>query len=176
MSFTRVAPVLSQLSPRWADDLGNQRKRLLDAWNDETIHPSYLTTRSPAAARSTGQCGVTSAWLIGDLGKQYPHLELTYCYGGVWSVESEVEVLPWHCWAEVGNADDSARYVLDLTGDQLDILADHPVLCAPHDVVRDQLGLDYRVAPDKRMDAEALANDPVNARLQVLSRRMLSER
>jgi hypothetical protein len=162
--------------PRWADDLGNQRKRLLDAWNDDTIHPSYLTTQVAAATKSRGQCGVTSAWLIGALGKQYPDLELAYCYGGVWSLEHEVEVLPWHCWVEVGRADDPGRYVVDLTGDQLDLLEKHPVLCEPHDVVRASLGLDYRVAPDKRMDAEALALDPVNDRLKVLTDLMRTKR
>ncbi|WP_432950221.1 hypothetical protein ACQPXM_18520 [Kribbella sp. CA-253562] len=121
---------------------------------------------------------MTSAWLIGELSKQYPELELTYCYGGVWSLEHEVEVevLPWHCWVEVGSADDPGRYVLDLTGDQLDILAEYRVLCEPHDLVRASLRLDYRVAPDKRMSAEALAKDPVNDRLKVLTERMRTKR
>ncbi len=162
--------------PRWADDLSNQRKRLLDAWNHKTIHPSYLPFQGSPATRSRGQCGVTSAWLIGELSKQYPDLELTYCYGGVWLLEHEVEVLPWHCWVEVGSADDPGRYVLDLTGDQLGILAAYPVLCEPHDFVRASLGLDYRVAPEKRMRAEALAEDPVNDRLKVLTERMRTKR
>jgi hypothetical protein len=159
------------LLPAWADDLGNHRKRLFDAWSNATMHESY---EFDPKVKSRGQCGVTSAWLIGELKKRRAGLELSYCYGTVRAAEDDSPVLEWHCWVEVGGEDIRERWVVDLTGDQVPALSAHPVLCWPHDELRDRLGFHYSV-DHRRLTAVEVLDDPVQERLSTL-RQLLREK
>jgi hypothetical protein len=170
---TSTSPALHSRSfPRWADELEGLRKRLQDAWSDDTIHESF---RSPAGVQvmpSHGQCGVSSAWLVETLAAAHVR-DLSYCYGDVYSMDEPDQIeIGRHCWVEMTHGED--RLVVDLTGDQSEILRAHPVVCAWHDELQTVLRVDYR--PRHRMTALQLQYDPVHTRLAILKQVLEAKR
>jgi hypothetical protein len=170
---TSTSPALHSRSlPRWADDLQGLRKQLQDAWSDATIHESF---RSPAGVQvmpSHGQCGVSSAWLVETLVAGHVR-ELNYCYGDVYSMDEPERIeIERHCWVEVTYGED--RLVVDLTGDQSEILRAYPVVCEWHDELQTVLRVDYR--PRHRMTPLQLQYDPVRTRLAVLKQVLEAKR
>lgn len=161
-------------SAAWFDKLRYYRKRLQDAWSDQTIHESFRSAPGEQAPASRGQCGVSSAWLVEKLRVVDRSLELSYCYGDVLSTVYDEPVLLRHCWVEVGAKNDPGRLVIDLTGDQVESLRDYPVLCRPHDELIRELGIDYQ-ANHVRLDPDELRNDLVQHRLVILKRRLRAE-
>ncbi|MEV6414290.1 hypothetical protein [Kribbella sp. NPDC051718] len=150
--------------PRWVADLAGYRKLLQDAWTNETVHESFIGPAGADVPSSRGQCGVSSAWLVETLaGHQVPNL--SYCYGDVYSaLEPERIEVELHCWIEVGY--ERHRLVVDLTGDQAEILRQHQVLYGWHDELASQHHVDYR--PRKRLTPRQLKSDRVQARLAIL--------
>jgi len=156
------------------EELSYYRKRLQDAWSDETIHESFRGAPGEQAPESRGQCGVSSAWLVEKLRAADRSLELFYCYGDVLSTVYDEPVLPRHCWVEVGDEHDPGRLVIDLTGDQAESLRDYPVLCLPHDELIHRLRVDYQ-ATHVRLDPDELRDDLVQRRLGILKGRLRDE-
>jgi hypothetical protein len=173
--FTGVAPLPHQLPrqplPAWADELGNHRKRLYDAWSDDTMYAGTPERLVDLDSKSRGQCGVSSAWLMGQLGGRPDVADLFYCYGHVMLADPRTELLATHCWVEVGAVDHPGRYVIDLTGDQVGPLQNYEVLCWPHDELLERLGIEYR-ADRMRLTPAELAEDLVQSRLEVLEARL----
>ncbi|MEV6286920.1 hypothetical protein [Kribbella sp. NPDC051770] len=151
--------------PSWADDLGKYRKRLLKAWNADTMYSGPLDAPAEDARPSRGQCGVTSAWLIEQLLERVDGSQLSYCYGTV-THESE-QVLTSHCWVEVVDGPFEQRWVIDFTGDQVETLRNYEVLCWPHDELLERLGVFYN-AHISRLDPIELSSDLVQKRLDLL--------
>ncbi len=178
MSLTDISSVSSPSSrfepTAWFDELRSYRKRLQDAWSDETIHESFRSAPGEQAPASRGQCGVSSAWLVEKLRVADRSLELSYCYGDVQSTVYDEPVLPRHCWVEVGAKNDPGRLVIDLTGDQVGSLRDYPVLCLPHDELIRELRIDYQ-ANHVRLNPDELRSDLVQHRLGILKRRLRAE-
>jgi hypothetical protein len=170
---TSTIPALHSRSlPRWAEDLQGLRKRLQDAWSDATIHESFKSPAGVQVMPSHGQCGVSSAWLVETLGAAHVR-DLSYCYGDVYSMDEPERVeIERHCWVEVKCGED--RLVVDLTGDQAEILRAHPIVCAWHDELQTALRVDYR--PRRRMTPLQLKYDPVRDRLKVLKQVLEAER
>lgn len=165
----------SQPLPAWADELANHRKRLFDAWSDETMYAGTPERLVDPASKSRGQCGVSSAWLIGQLVDHPDVVDLSYCYGHVLLADPAVVLLAAHCWVEVGSADDPGRYVIDLTGDQVKPLQNFRVLCWPHDELVERLGLGCW-ADRMRLTPSELERDLVQPRLKLLETRLESLR
>lgn len=161
--------------PAWCDDLTGYRKLLMDAWSDQTIHESFKSVPGDNATASRGQCGVSSAWLVEVLEEAHPALEISYCYGDLIAIDQTGVALERHCWVEVGQRHDPARLVIDLTGDQWELLKDQPVLCLPHDQVKRVLRVDYRVK-QARMSPLQLKYDLVQPRLAILKAALQAER
>lgn len=173
VSLTEVAPhvpsheIPRRPLPRWADELGNHRARLSGAWSDQTRYDGTPEPFVDQTSESRGQCGVSSAWLIKQLIEHVDEATLFYCYGHVYRAGTRSALLSAHCWVEVGLAAEPDRYVIDLTGDQIQPLRSHPVLCLPHDEVLEQLGVDY-AADRARLAPRDVAQDLVQPRLLVL--------
>ena len=161
--------------PAWCDDLTGYRKLLKDAWSDQTIHESFKSAPGDNATASRGQCGVSSAWLVEVLEEAHPALEISYCYGDLIATDRAGVALERHCWVEVGPRFDPERLVIDLTGDQWELLKDRPVLCLPHDQVKRELRVDYR-AKLGRLNPLQLKYDLVQPRLAILKARLQAER
>lgn len=170
---TSTTPSLHSRSyPRWADDLQGLRKRLQDAWSDQTIHESFKSPAGVQVMPSHGQCGVSSAWLVETLADAHVR-ELSYCYGDVYSMDEPERIeIERHCWVEVTQGDD--RLVVDLTGDQSEILRAHPVVCEWHDELQTVLRVDYR--PKHRMTPLQVKYDPVRPRLAILKQLLEAQR
>jgi hypothetical protein len=142
------------------------RKLLEGAWSVQTIHPGFVAGNG-GSPRSRGQCGVSSAWLVNHLTARYPWLQqVTYCYGDVAGAAGSV-MQAQHCWVEIGGAKDPARWVLDLTSDQMEGLQDCRVIFAPHSCLTRQLEIDYRVTI-KRLTPSEVPADVVHSRLAIL--------
>ncbi|GAA1514852.1 hypothetical protein [Kribbella lupini] len=173
MPFPWVTPapaVLPHLDPvrqrpGWADDLGNCRERLLEAWDEDTIYRGPLDAPLENARPSRGQCGVSSAWLIEQLLDRVDGSKLAYCYGQV-SLGS-TQLLTSHCWVEVVGDSYDQRWVIDFTADQIEALRRYEVLCWPHDELLERLTINYD-SSISRLDPIELSNDLVQKRLDIL--------
>jgi len=162
----------SRSFPVWVSDLAGHRKRLQDAWSDQTIHEAFRSPAGAEVAASRGQCGVSSAWLVETLASNHVR-GLTYCYGDVFSVAGPESVeLARHCWVEVAQGHD--RLVIDLTGDQSEVLGLPEVLYGWHDELRTGRCVDYR--PHTRLTPLQLQYDLVQPRLGILRKNLTTER
>jgi hypothetical protein len=148
----------------WVRDLTRYREFLRGAWSIETLHESFRNALRPGEPASYGQCGVSSAWLVETLVSRQVR-NLTYCYGHVFStLEPQRIELERHCWIEVSYGAD--RLVVDLTGDQSEILRQHEVLYDWHDELQFKHHVDYR--PHTRLTPLQLKYDLVQSRLAIL--------
>lgn len=158
--------------PAWVRDLPDHRKRLQDAWSDETIHEAFRTQADADISASHGQCGVSSAWLVETLAFDGHVRGLTYCYGDVFSVAGLERVeLARHCWVEFAYG--SSRLVMDLTGDQSKTLGLPEVLYGWHDELLTGRHIDYR--PHTRLAPLQLKYDLVQKRLDILRKNLGAE-
>lgn len=130
--------------------LAAYRKQVEPAWSAATAHRRQGAPGDPA-----GQCGVTSAWLQERL-KEDHDLDTLYCVGDVH--QGFLKSLRDHCWLET-----NGRLVIDLTVDQA--WPDAPY-AGWYWGLRKQSKLDYQAL--RWLTPEALADDPVQTRVQVL--------
>jgi hypothetical protein len=157
------APTDTWFSAHLRRRLHTYRAALTEAWSESTAHPDFGLR--PDAPASAGQCGVSSAWLLGKL--PWPLRACSrYCVG---DVIADQQTLPFHCWIEVGHPASAQRVVVDLTCDQFEPLADRAVVCDRHRDLVDA-AIDYRAA--ERLSARQLRYDPVWDRAQVLAEAM----
>jgi hypothetical protein len=158
--------------PAWAlwtpqhrdDDLKRYRDTVALVWSSWTIYERFRQQDACPWPQSTGQCGVTSAWLSSLLAKRHA-LETFYCHGNVLSMRGGI-TLADHCWLEVHNQDDDNWWVIDITCDQSAQLREQQVLCETHDRIAERWAVRYE--SDSRKSAEELANDPVQSRVEKL--------
>ncbi|WBQ02297.1 hypothetical protein [Kribbella sp. CA-293567] len=152
--------------PEWVEQLGEYRQRLEDAWSDDTLHESFRTPPGESAPGSRGQCGVSSAWLASVLIDRNIQ-GVTYCYGDVFTTGFRKKVaLALHCWIEIEITQAGHRLIVDLTGDQSEILRDHQVLYGWHKQLPAKNRVKY--VAQKRLTPEELKQDPVQRRLALL--------
>lgn len=136
------------------------RAALSEEWSESTVHPAF--TYRPESPASAGQCGVSSAWLLHEL----PWLlraRSRYCVGDIVVGNQK---LRFHCWIEIGNPTSAQRWVIDLTCDQYELLADRAFVCDRHNTLVD-LDIEYKALV--RLSAQELRSDPVWSRAQVLA-------
>jgi hypothetical protein len=141
------------------------RAALSEEWSESTIHPDFVP--GPGLPASAGQCGVSSAWLLHEL----PWLlraRSRYCVGDILVGN---QALQFHCWIEIGNPTSPGRWVIDLTCDQYELLADRAFVCDRHSTLR-ALAIEYRALI--RLSSRELRNDPVWHRTQLLAKGMTS--
>jgi hypothetical protein len=143
--------------------LRNYRELLESGWSQATIHPDYKAGQSRLA--STGQCGVSSAWLTIELGRRFG-LDVDYCFGDVLSPDV-TKRLDHHCWVEVEVADADEPWVIDLTCDQIRYFRDQRILLARQSELRSN-DVDY--AARARTPAAQVAGSPIRHRLAALDR------
>jgi hypothetical protein len=148
----------------WRNELKQYRDLLCTAWSRKTAHHRFADQWREHGPRSTGQCGVTSAWLVVVLAGRHG-IKATYCYGDVFSTTGPA-VLADHCWLEVGDAGDPERLIVDLTCDQVEYFKDEPVLCSSYQELAEHRAVDYRC--QARIALDELAGDPVQTRVDEL--------
>jgi hypothetical protein len=139
------------------------RAALSEEWSETTVHPAF--TYHPDSPASAGQCGVSSAWLLHEL----PWLlraRSRYCVGDIIVAD---QTLQFHCWIEIGTPTSPHRWVVDLTCDQFELLADRAFVCDRHDTLVG-LAIEYRALT--RLSARDLRHDPVWGRAEVLAKGM----
>ncbi len=147
--------------------LNKHRVVLARAWSEDTMHPSFRTTESPARPASVGQCGASSAWLLRRLSRSW-RSQASYCFGDVYFGGGEHDVAEFHCWVEIGTESSAERLVIDLTFDQFDqfeMFRDRLVLCEPYRNLTAQ-SVEYKAV--SRRSLEELRDDSVWKRLEVL--------
>lgn len=138
-------------------------RRLLEgAWTAQTAHPAYR--EQVLAHDPTGQCGVSSAWLVHQLDADFG-VQATYCYGSL-TIGDRVEVtIARHCWVEITCAADT--FVIDLTADQAAGFDERIVFGAKQRLLSDHhLHYDARV----RKSRQGLVDDDVWPRLVTLNK------
>lgn len=155
--------VESWFSARFRRRLHAYRAALAEEWSETTAHPAFTSgTDRPASA---GQCGVSSAWLLHKL--PWPlRARAMYCAGDI--VVGD-QTLPFHCWIEIGDPSSARRWVIDLTCDQFELLADRVFVCDRHNTLLD-LAIEYKALI--RLSAQELRYDPVWRRTQLLAKGM----
>ncbi len=79
------------------------------------------------------------------------------------------QALQFHCWIEMGNPTSPDRWVIDLTCDQYELLADRAFVCDRHSTLA-ALAIEYKALI--RLSAHELEQDPVWCRTQVLANGM----
>lgn len=89
------------------------RSALQGAWTANTAHAAYRNQF--ASGNPTGQCGVSSAWLVHRLYADFG-IAGTYCYGSLAIGDPAEVMIARHCWVELSWA--AVVYVIDLTADQ----------------------------------------------------------
>ena len=136
------------------------RVALAEEWSESTGHPGF--TYRPDSPASAGQCGVSSAWLLHKL-PWFLRARSRYCVGDI--VVGD-EILTFHCWIEIGDPHSPERWVIDLTCDQFELLANRAFVCDRHDTLLD-LEIEYKALV--RLSAQELRSDPVWSRAQVLA-------
>ncbi|WP_327634236.1 hypothetical protein OHB24_30150 [Kribbella sp. NBC_00482] len=108
---------------------------------------------------------MSSAWLLHEL--PWPlRVRSSYCFGDIIVAN---QTLQFHCWIEVGNPTSPHRWVIDLTCDQYELLADRAFVCDRHSTLVN-LAIDYRAL--LRLSAQQLRHDPVWHRTQLLAKGM----
>ncbi|MEU8221914.1 hypothetical protein [Kribbella sp. NPDC048915] len=148
-------------SARFRRQLHAYRAALSLEWSDSTVHPDFMSDADRPA--SAGQCGATSAWLLHEL-PWILRVRARYCVGDI--VVGE-KTLPFHCWIEIGSS--AERWVVDVTCDQFESLADREFVCERHCRLS-SLGIEYQAV--LRLSARQLRSDPVWERAQLLAARM----
>ncbi|MGZ0146363.1 hypothetical protein ACXJJ3_04780 [Kribbella sp. WER1] len=133
-------------------------------WSDSTVHPDFHAR--PDLPASAGQCGVSSAWLLLRALPWYLRIQARYCVG---DVVVDGRTLEFHCWIEIGVPVWPGRWIVDVTCDQFELLADHDVVCDRHSSLVER-SIEYRAT--SRQSARQLRSDPVWGRAQVLSQGM----
>ena len=134
--------------------LAGYRELIQPAWSPATAHEGYIAKRG----NPTGQCGVTSAWLLRRL-REDIGVNAVFCSGSV-VPNGRGASLRDHCWLEVGTGID--RIVVDLTIDQAFPEAE---FAGRHgDLMR---SLHYTAR--RRLSPELMLNDPVQIRLALLT-------
>jgi hypothetical protein len=157
-------PVPPLFSRRLNKQLIKHRQILTQAWSPATIYPHLEMPLRPDASVSTGQCGVSSAWLLRRMSWSL-RFRASYCIGDVLFGEDEHDDAKFHCWVEIGNASSARRLVIDLTCDQFEKFRNTPVLCEPYLNLVDQ-SIQYKAA--SRMRFKDLRKDSVWDRFKVL--------
>jgi hypothetical protein len=114
----------------WYGLLPRYRSLLEAAWSTRTMHPSYLSEAGKRSG-STGQCGVSSVWLVRELRTVF-QVEANYCYGRLSFRQQHIGAVNHHCWVEVGEPTNPRRIVVDLTCDQAQGL-DQQIMCETFD-------------------------------------------
>lgn len=132
-------------------------------WSDSTVHPDF--SARPDLPASAGQCGVSSAWLLLVL-PWYLRVRARYCVG---DIVVHGRTLEFHCWVEIGRASAPGRWVIDVTCDQFELLADRDFVCERHSSLVER-SVEYRAT--SRQSARQLRSDPVWGRAQVLAQGM----
>ncbi|MGW7679684.1 hypothetical protein ACWGID_03030 [Kribbella sp. NPDC054772] len=169
--------------PRWIRSLGwqetsverllAQRQILIRAWSEKTIYRGSATApqgQANVATPSFGQCGVSSAWLLGQF--SWPRRQRAkYCVGYVSFNEGRPDRSDLHCWIEIGGKSSTKRLVIDVTCDQFDRLSGIPVLRESHQSL---LGRSIKYQADVRMRFGQLRNDSVWKRYTELKRELLA--
>ncbi|WP_134009285.1 hypothetical protein [Kribbella sp. VKM Ac-2566] len=148
-----------QAAADWRTALTAYRDLVSKGWDEKTVHWRYADHQDRP---STGQCGVTSAWLMAVL-REVHAVPAMYCYGDVWAVRESSEDLPDHCWLEVGDADDPDRLIVDLTCGQSSTFGEDEVLHASHSSIRSSHGVSYESV--LRLGPAELDDDEVQDRL-----------
>jgi hypothetical protein len=143
----------------WRAELATYRCLVSKAWDEKTVHWRFADHRDKP---STGQCGVTSAWLMVVL-QDVHDVPAVYCYGDVRAVRGSSESLLDHCWLEVGDSDDPGRIVVDLTCDQSATFGGLDVLCSSHSSIGTGYGMSYETS--LRLSPEEFDKDEVQDRL-----------
>lgn len=154
--------VVSPLDPpttNWRAELTTYRCLVSKAWDEKTVHWRFANHRDKP---STGQCGVTSAWLMVVL-QDVHDVPAVYCYGDVRAVRESSENLLDHCWLEIGDSADPGRIVVDFTCDQSPTFGGLDVLCSSHSSVRTRYGMSYETS--LRLSPEEFDTDEVQDRL-----------
>jgi hypothetical protein len=105
---------------------------------------------------------VSSAWLLQEL-PWILRLRGRYCVG---DIMVGGETLPFHCWIEIGPGTSPGRWVIDVTCDQFELLADRAFVCDRHSSLVER-SIEYRA--ETRQSARELRADPVWDRAQVLA-------
>ncbi|MCQ4362017.1 hypothetical protein KQR54_12855 [Mycobacterium gordonae] len=141
--------------------LPRYRSVLEGAWTVHTAHPAYR--EQVGAGDPTGQCGVSSAWLIRQLGAEFG-LQAMYCYGSL-TIGDPIDVtIARHCWIEfICGAE---TFVIDVTADQA-MGFDERIICGPKErlLSSQHLSYDARV----RKSQQELVDDAVWPRLMALA-------
>jgi hypothetical protein len=139
------------------------RTELAEVWSLKTIHASYVDNLTADQAASTGQCGVSSAWILWRFGRWY-RFRAKYCYGDIIHGATDT-TFEYHCWIEIGNAGSARRLVIDVTCDQFKVFEDTPVLLDRHARLLGQ-SIEYRAA--SRRSFRSLNTDHVWPRFETL--------
>lgn len=147
-------------SSRFRRRLHAYRAALSLEWSDSTVHPDFGSR--PDRPASAGQCGVTSAWLLQEL-PWILRLRARYCFG---DIVVHGKTLEFHCWIEIGRATTPGRWILDVTCDQFELLADHAFVCDRHSSLMER-SIEYRAS--SRQSVRQLRSDPVWDRVQILA-------
>ena len=149
-----------RFSTRFRRRLHAYRAALYLEWSDSTVHPDFSSR--PDLPASAGQCGASSAWLLLEL-PWILRLRARYCVG---DIVVDGAALEFHCWIEIGRAAAPDRWIIDVTCDQFELLADHAFVCDRHSSLLKR-SIEYRAV--KRQSARQLRSDPVWARSRVLA-------
>ncbi|MET9311450.1 hypothetical protein ABZX12_06465 [Kribbella sp. NPDC003505] len=152
-------PATAAPATDWRAALTAYRELVSKGWGEKTVHWRYADHRDRP---STGQCGVTSAWLMAVLTEVHS-VPAMYCYGDVCAIRESADDLPDHCWLEVGDAEDPDRIIVDLTCDQSSTFGDNEVLHASHSSICSSHGVSYEAV--LRLGPTDLDDDEVQDRL-----------
>ena len=144
--------------------LREYREVLTAAWSDITSYERTSQSLRRVTSLSEGQCGVSSAWVIRQLGWPF-RWRARYCVGDVVFHGSGGSRSELHCWIEYGNSSSTKRLVIDLTCDQFEPMRNRPVLCASYESLIDD-SIEYNALG--RMRFRQLRKDDVWRRYQVL--------
>jgi hypothetical protein len=93
--------------------LEEYRALLCKSWSSNTVYPETVSPTQWVAGDSSGQCGVTSAWLAKQLNSKYSICS-TFCRGFLVFDTQQAENLFDHCWLEF-NGESGEEMILDLT-------------------------------------------------------------
>lgn len=148
---------------RFIRELDNHRNALVEGWVLQSAHLDFRERPEAGPGRPSGQCGVSSVWLLRKLG-WLGRRRAWYCSGAVRFGDARPDVV--HCWIEIGPAESSKRVVIDVTCDQFEQPGAEPVLCGPFDDLVSQ-AIEYKA--DSRTRFKALdGKDEIWDRLKIL--------
>lgn len=160
-AFVRVWRLKRRLQKR----LHVYRSVLTAAWSNDTRYRGAGDEPAIDLIPSTGQCGVSSAWLLRRLGWSLRR-RANYCVGYLCFGADAAERSDLHCWIEVGGASSAQRLIIDVTADQFSRLRHKPVLCERYE---DLLHRSIQYQADARLTFRELRDDDVWRRYEVLA-------